>query len=115
MVEIDRKIHEPFLKDKINASMARLYKTVKNTCSRLEQEIGFDTNMFGELTKSAYKLLESGIQQKSDIIDPQEYIADLLVEKLFSQVGQRHRDACEIIVGYLVKRCDLFNENTKQS
>lgn len=48
-------------------------------------------------------------------IDPQEYIADLLVEKLFSQVGQRHRDACEIIVGYLVKRCDLFNENTKQS
>lgn len=115
LVEIDRKIHEPFLKDKINASMARLYKTVKNTCSRLEQEIGFDTNMFGELMKSAYKLLESGIQQKSDIIDPQEYIADLLVEKLFSQVGQRHRDACEIIVGYLVKRCDLFNENTKQS
>ena len=115
LVEIERKIHEPFLKDKINASMARLYKTVKNTCSRLEQEIGFDTNMFGELMKSAYKLLESGIQQKSDIIDPQEYIADLLVEKLFSQVGQRHRDACEIIVGYLVKRCDLFNENTKQS
>lgn len=115
LVEIERKIHEPFLKDKINASMARLYKTVKSTCSRLEQEIGFDTNMFGELMKSAYKLLESGIQQKSDIIDPQEYIADLLVEKLFSQVGQRHRDACEIIVGYLVKRCDLFNENTKQS
>lgn len=115
LVEIERKIHEPFLKDKINASMARLYKTVKNTCSRLEQEIGFDTNMFGELMKSAYKLLESGIQKKSDIIDPQEYIADLLVEKLFSQVGQRHRDACEIIVGYLVKRCDLFNENTKQS
>lgn len=115
LVEIERKIHEPFLKDKINASMARLYKTVKSTCSRLEQEIGFDTNMFGELMKSAYKLLESGIQKKSDIIDPQEYIADLLVEKLFSQVGQRHRDACEIIVGYLVKRCDLFNENTKQS
>ena len=26
LVEIERKIHEPFLKDKINASMARLYK-----------------------------------------------------------------------------------------
>lgn len=115
LVEIERKIHEPFLKDKINASMARLYKTVKETCSRLEQEIGFDTNIFGELMKSASILLESGIQQKPDIVDPQEYIMDLLVEKLYSQVGQRYKDACEIIVGYLVKRCDLFNENAKQS
>lgn len=115
LVEIERKINEPFLKDKINASMARLYKTVKSICAHLEQEIGFDTNMFGELMKSASKLLEKGVHQNVDITDPQEYITNLLVEKLFSQVGQRHRDACEIVVGYLVKRCDLFNENAKQS
>jgi hypothetical protein len=34
---------------------------------------------------------------------------------MFLQVGQKHKDACEIIIGYLVKRCDLFNENAKQS
>lgn len=115
LVEIERKIQEPFLKDKINASMARLYKTVKSICAHLEQEIGFDTNMFGELMKSASMLLENGVRQKTDITDPQEYISNLLVENLYSQVGQRHKDACEIIVGYLVKRCDLFNENAKQS
>lgn len=113
LVEIEQKIHEPFLKDKINASMARLYKTVKGICARLEQEIGFDTNMFGALIKTASTLLESGVRQKTDITDPQEYITNLLVEKLFAQVGQKHRDACEIIIGYLVKRCDLFNANAK--
>lgn len=115
LVEIERKIHEPYLKDKINASMARLYKTVKSICAQLEQEIGFDTTMFGGLMKSASMIVEGGVKKNADITDPQEYIANLLVDKLYSQVGQKYKDACEIIVGYLVKRCDLFNENAKQS
>jgi len=115
LVEIERKIHEPYLKDKINASMARLYKTVKVICARLEQEIGFDTNMFGGLMRSASMMVEGGVMKNADITDPQEYIANLLVDKLYSQMGQKYKDACEIIVGYLVKRCDLFNENAKQS
>lgn len=114
LVEIDRKIDEPFLKDKINASMARLYKTVVEICGRLEQEISFDTNMFGNMMKAAQQLLEGDVRKKADILDPQEYIANLLIEKLFSQVGQKHKDACEIVVGYLIKRCDLFNENAQQ-
>ena len=115
LVEIEQKIHEPYLKDKIDACMVRLYKTVKRICGRLEQEIGFDTQVFGELMKSAQIVLSSGVAAKEDITDRQEYVVKLLVEKLSSQVGQRHEDACEIIVGYLVKRCDLFNENAKQS
>lgn len=115
LVEIERKIHEPFLKDKINASMARLYKTVNGICGRLEQEIGFDTNTFGGLMKSASLVLDNGVKSNGDISDPQEYIMNLLIDSLFLQVGQKHKDACEIIIGYLVKRCDLFNENAKQS
>jgi len=95
--------------------MVRLYKPVKRICARLEQEIGFDTQIFGEMMKSAQIILSSGVAKKPYITDPQEYVIKLLVENLFSQVGQRHEDACEIIVGYLVKRCDLFNENAKQS
>lgn len=115
LVEIERKIHEPYLKDKINASMARLYKTVNGICGRLEQEIGFDTNMFGGLMKSASLMLDGGVKNNGYIADPQEYIMNLLIDNLFLQVGQKHKDACEIIIGYLVKRCDLFNENAKQS
>lgn len=115
LIEIEQKIHEPYLKDKIDACMVRLYKTVKRICGRLEQEIGFDTQVFGELMKSAQIVLSIGVAAKADITDRQEYVVKLLVEKLSSQVGQRHEDACEIIVGYLVKRCDLFNENAKQS
>lgn len=100
LVEIERKIHEPFLKDKINASMARLYKTVNGICGRLEQEIGFDTNMFGGLMKSASLMLDGGVKNNGDISDPQEYIMNLLIDNLFLQVGQKHKDACEIIIGY---------------
>lgn len=115
LVEIEEKIHEPYLKDKIDASMVRLYKKVKNICGRLEQEIGFDTQIFGEIMKSAQILLSSGLKDKPEITDPQEFVIGLLVEKLSSQVGQQHKDACDIIIGFLVKRCDLFNENAKQS
>jgi hypothetical protein len=115
LVDIEQKIHEPFLKEKINASMVRLYNPVKRICSRLEQEIGFDTQNFGELIKSIQIILTSNVMKNSEISDPQEYVIKLLVENLSSQVGQRHADACEIIIGYLVKRCDLFNENAKQS
>jgi hypothetical protein len=115
LVEIERKIDEPFLKDRINSSMARLYKTVKEICGRLEQEIGFDTNIFGSLMKAAQLMIETEVRQKTDISDPQGYITKLLVDNLCSQVGQKHEDACEIIVGYLVKRCDLFNANAQQS
>jgi len=115
LVEIEQKIHEPFLKDKIDASMARLYKTVKRICGRLEQEAGIDIQVFGEMMKSAQILLSSEVAKKADITDPQEYVIKLLVDNLSSQVGQQHESACEIIVGYLVKRCDLFNENAKQS
>ena len=113
LVEIEGKIHEPYLKEKIDSSMVRLYKKVKNICGRLEQEIGFDTQIFGEMMKSAQILLSSGLKDKPEIIDPQEFVIELLVEKLSSQVGQQHKDACDIIIGYLVKRCDLFNENAK--
>jgi hypothetical protein len=115
LVEIEQKIHEPYLKDKIDASMVRLYKKVKQICGRLEQEIGFDTKVFGEMMKSAQIILTSGLANKPHITDPQEYVTKLVVEKLFAQVGQRHEDACEIIIGFLVKRCDLFNETAKQS
>jgi hypothetical protein len=115
LVEIEQKIHELYLKDKIDASMVRLYKKVKNICGRLEQEIGFDTQMFGEMMKSAQILLSSGLKNKPEITDPQEFVIELLAEKLSSQVGQQNKDACDIIIGYLVKRCDLFNENAKQS
>jgi hypothetical protein len=115
LVEIEQKIHEPYLKDKIDASMTRLYKKVKQICGRLEQEIGFNTKVFGEMMKSAQIVLSSGVVNRPDITDPQEYVERLLVENLFSQIGQKHKDACEIIVGYLVKRCDLFNETAKQS
>lgn len=115
LVKIEQKIHEPYLKDKIDASMARLYKKVNQICGRLKQEIGFDTKVFGEMMKSAQIILSSGLANKPDITDPQEYVSKLLVEKLFSQVGQKHEDACEIIIGFLVKRCDLFNETAKQS
>jgi hypothetical protein len=115
LVEIEQKIHEPFLKDKIDASMVRLYKKVKQICGRLEQEIGFDTKVFGAMMKSAQIVLSSDMANKPEITDPQEYVVRILVEKLFAQVGQKHADACEIIIGYLVKRCDLFNETAKQS
>lgn len=115
LVEIDAKIDEPFLKDKVNASMARLYKTVKSICGRLEQEIGFDTGAFGGLMRAAQLTVESDVRKSGSIDDPQGYITELLVNNLYQQVGQKHKDACEIIVGYLVKRCDLFNENAKQS
>ena len=115
LIEIEHKIHEPFLKEKINASMVRLYKPVKQICGRLEQEINFDTQIFGEWMKTAQIILSSGVAKNANITDPQEYVIKLLVENLFSQVGQQHEDACEIIIGYLVKRCDLFNENAKQS
>jgi len=65
--------------------------------------------------RSASMMVEGGVMKNADITDPQEYIANLLVDKLYSQMGQKYKDACEIIVGYLVKRCDLFNENAKQS
>ena len=59
LVEIAQKINEAYLKDKIDACMARLYKTVKGICGRLEQGIGFDTKIFGELMKSAQIILKA--------------------------------------------------------
>jgi hypothetical protein len=115
LVEISQKIHEPYLKDKIDASMTRLYKKVKEICSRLEQEIGFDTEVFGSLMKSAQITLTNVLKTKPEIVNPQEYAIQLLQERLCSQVGQKHQDACLIIINYLIKRCDLFNETSKQS
>jgi hypothetical protein len=88
LVEIERKIHEPFLKDKINANMARLYITVNGICSRLEQEIGFDSNMFGGLMKSASLMLDDGVNSNGDIADPQEYILNLLIDNLFCRLDK---------------------------
>ena len=113
--EIKNKIHEPHLQDLINASMARMYKTVKVICGQLEQEGVINTQIFGDMMKVAQGILSSEVVNDSEISDPQEYVTRILVDNLCAQVGQNHRDACEIIVGYLVKRCDLFNENAKQS
>lgn len=115
LVEIKQKIHEPNLMVEIDASMVRMYKTVKNICGRLEGEGSFDTEIFGDMMKAAQAVLSSEVKERTEITDPQEYVTQLLVERLFSQVGQKHLDACKIIVGYLVKRCDLFNEAAKQS
>ena len=113
--EIKEKIHEPYLWEKIDASMARMYKSVVTICGRLEQENVIDTRVFGDMMKAAQGILSAEVAQKSGVTDPQEYVMRLLVDNLCAQVGQNHLDACEIIVGYLVKRCDLFNENAKQS
>ena len=113
--EIKDKIHEPNLQDLINASMARMYKTVKTICGQLEQEGVINTQIFGDMMKAAQGILSTEVVNNPEINDPQEYVTRILVDNLCAQVGQNHRDACEIIVGYLVKRCDLFNENAKQS
>jgi len=113
LVEIDKKINELYLRNKINASMVRLFKTVNDICSRLEQEIGFDTERFGKAMRFALETVEDEIKDRQDITDPQEYITNTLITKLFVRVGQKYQAACEIIVAYLVKRCDLFNENAK--
>jgi hypothetical protein len=115
LVSIERKINELYLRNKINASMVRLFKTVNDICARLEQEIGFDTERFGRAMKYALETIEDEIKERTDVTDPQEYITTALIGKLYARVGQRYQAACEIVVAYLVKRCDLFNENAKQS
>lgn len=114
LVDIDKKIYEFSLREVINARMKRLFKTVQEICGRLEQEISFDTDKFGSAMKFALESLEAEVKKNPNISDPQEYVTDILVEKLYSQIGQKYKAACEIIVAYLVKRCDLFNETTKQ-
>jgi hypothetical protein len=113
--EIKEKIREPHLQDLIDASMVRMYQTVKDICGRLEQESVINTQVFGDMMKAAQAILSAEIADKPEITDPQEYVKRLLVDHLCAQVGQNHMDACEIIVDYLVKRCDLFNETAKQS
>lgn len=113
LVSIERKISELYLRNKINASMVRLFKTVNDICARLEQEVGFDTERFGRNMKYALETIEDEIKDRADITDPQEYITDTLIRKLYTRVGQRYQAACEIVVAYLVKRCDLFHENAK--
>lgn len=115
LVNIDNKIYELSLREVINTRMKRLYKTVKEICGRLEQEIGFDTDKFGRSMKFIFETLEDGVRKNTNITDPQEYVANILVSKLYSQIGQKYKAACEIIVAYLVKRCDLFNAYAKQS
>ena len=115
LIEIERKISELYLRSKINASMVRLFKTVNDICARLEQEIGFDTERFGRAMKYTLGTIESEIKERNDITDIQAFIEDVLVEKLYVRVGQKYKAACEIIVAYLIKRCDLFDENAKQS
>jgi hypothetical protein len=75
----------------------------------LEQEIGFDTEKFGRAMKRGLEALEDRIDGRDDISDPQEHMTNILVERLYTSTGQKYRAACEIIVDYLVKRCDLFN------
>jgi len=113
LVDVDRKICELSLREVINARMKRLFKKVQEICGRLEQEISFDTDKFGSAMKYVLETLEAEVKKNSSIAAPQEYVAEILVEKLHSQVGQKYKVACEIIVAYLVKRCDLFNETAK--
>jgi len=113
LIEIDRKISELYLRDKINTNMVRMFKTVNEICANLEQEIGFDTERFGKEMKFALETVEYKIKGRQDIDCPQEYITTVLVETLYLRIGQRYQAACEIIVAYLIKRCDLFNENAK--
>ena len=114
LVEIKDKIFESYLREMIQVRMRRLYKMVKEKCADLEQEIGFDTEKFGNQMKRLYETLRDGIKDKPHISNPQEHIHDLMVDRLYTLDGQRHKVACEIIIAYLTKRCDLFNnENAK--
>ena len=115
LVSVERKISELYLRGKINASMVRLFKTVNEICARLEQEISFNTERFGRAMKFAMETIEEEIKDRTDITNPQEYITNALIGKLYARVGQKYQGACEIIVAYLVKRCDLFHENAQQS
>jgi len=114
LVDIDKKIYELSLREVINTRMKRLFKKVNEICGNLEQEIGFDTARFGSVMKFILETLQIEVEKKPEIVDPQEYVTSILVERLYSLVGQKYKVACEIIVAYLVKRCDLFNEITKQ-
>jgi len=115
LLEIKQKIREPNLIAEVNASMVRMYKTVKSICGRLEGEGALDSGVFGDMMKAAQGILSGDVAKDPSITDPQEYVTQLLVEKLYAQVGQKHLDACKIIIGFLIKRCDLFNETAKQS
>jgi hypothetical protein len=112
--EIQQKIHEPHLVAEVNASMVRMYKTVKSICGRLDDEGVLNSTVLGELMKAAQAVLSDEVAKAHTITDPQEYVTELLVDKLYAQVGQKHRDACKMIVGFMIKRCDLFNETAKQ-
>jgi predicted RNA-binding protein with RPS1 domain len=113
--EIKQKLNEPYLVDEVNASMVRMYKTVKSICGRLDDEGALDSSIFGDMMKAAQGTLSGEVMQNPNITDPQGYVTQLLVEKLHAQVGQKYLDACKVIVGFLIKRCDLFNETAKQS
>ena len=113
LVDIDKKIYELSLREVINARMKRLFKTVQEICGRLEQEISFDTDRFGSTMKFVFESLEAEVKKNPNIQDPQQYVVEIIVDKLHSQIGQKYKIACEIIVAYLIKRCDLFNEIAK--
>ena len=74
LVDIDNKIYELSLREVINARMKRLYKTVKEICGRLEQEIGFDTDKFGRSMKFVFETLEDEVRKNTYIADRRRYV-----------------------------------------
>jgi len=115
LVETERKIIERRLLDRIKADMTRLFLTVNEIFGQLEQETGFNSDVLGRNMKYAIQTLQDELRKKANVRDPQTRMVALLSEKLYYHVGQQYREACEIIVEYLVKRCDLFDADAKQS
>ena len=115
LVETERKIIERRLLDRIKMDMTRLFLSVNEICGQLEQETGFSSETLGRNMKYALATLQDELRSRAGVRDPQTRMMAILVENLYNHIGQQYHDACEIIVEYLVKRCDLFDADAKQS
>lgn len=110
---IDKKIKEPSLRNDINSDMARMYAAVNEAFSNLASENVYIESAFISKMQNLYETVWHEVQ-KADTETPQEDIFEVLNERISREVGIHDKKACKILLGYLVKRCDVFHENAKQ-
>ena len=111
--EIERKIYEPTLRHDINSDMTRMFVTIHGICSDLAGENIYNDLTFRSAVGYMYATAKQEVESDKEVKNPQERIFDILKNRFSVQPDGSYDKEARMLVSYLVKMCDIFNENTK--
>lgn len=105
-IEVDKKIQEKRLRDRVRADVTQLYDAVNSSLDRLSGESKLNVDKFAKSIKRMYEDASEKSVSQSDIYNS-------LVDVLFERTGRRYREAAAVVISYFVQRCEVFDEITE--